>query len=567
MTTVFQLQKHNTMFPELSDTEVDSLEIEFGEKYARKMRDTSLPIDQRHLKHLVQEMAKPQDREWELWAVQQIPIRRLLPQLQQHSLEIYLAMQRSNKWGAMGEGRISMSFCRHILNIPPDQHVTNQDLINMDFIIKRTDKDLGYRSGEELIKHCIERDIFLFGQNYTSFDDLENFIKLMDAPYYFYSNSAGAFCGGWIFGEIVWSEIANKKFYTFKHEWSRSPGHMLGFVGRAGPPIQIREEAIDQIFYSKWVPVDGSFLRFVHNKFPYDLNGFYKNCPNGFIQNTLELIAMKKNGLITRKAALRVKHSVKGRMIDGVLYHELGHQISHQIVGPVYVAVYDTFSTADNLLLCLGEAMADWAPFEKDGCQGAFLRWTEIFVTDIASADCCAWLYPTDNWHVADEDAEFLPYRSDVLCSLFFLVTRGIYVDFLRVISLRPKIFDFLKGTLILVVEKLMDFIFSARYEKEGKKHRYADIEPELIKKHGKTTRAELHQVFMFWRDIRDWLRADEKQWNKIQNILTKEAKNFQKKLLDMINEQDQGHYTSLREFILKKCQEIHECIVKNEEE
>jgi hypothetical protein len=300
MTTVFQ-QTQNAVFPELSDIEIDNLEAEFTEKYAFSMRDTSLPIEERHLKHLVQQKAEPQNREWELWAVQQIPIRKLLPQLRDHSNEIYLAMEKTQNWGTMGKERISISHCRHILNIPAHRLVSWPDKAKMDLIINSLDNKLGNKTGDEMIRYCIDRTFSLFGKNYTSFYELMDFIELMDAGYYFYTNS-GPFCGEFIFGEITWTEIGNKqRIYTFVNEWSRSPSHILGLVGRSGNPMQIRYQALEQVWYNKWVQSFDNIL--------FQRTDRKKN-PNGYVHDTLQNIAMFKNGLVTPKVALRTKDTL-----------------------------------------------------------------------------------------------------------------------------------------------------------------------------------------------------------------------------------------------------------------
>jgi hypothetical protein len=321
--------------------------------------------------------------------------------------------------------------------------------------------------------------------------------------------------------------------------------------------MQIRFQALEQVHQNKWV------LPF-EEKNPFQCADCKKN-PNGFIHDVLANIAMKKNGLLSYEAALQTKHLMLDRMKDGVIYHEMGHNIIREILGPVHYSTYNAFTEENNILHSLGEALADWAPRSADK-QGSFMRWVDIAETDNISAQAC-WLYPSDNWFVdgdEDSDIEFLSLRSDILVSIFFYVNKDANINFSKVKSEQPRIFELLKDTFLLVTDKLMSLIYSAQYVKEGKKCSYEDIEPEFLQKFKKTSRDELQQVFGFWRDIRkEYFMPNEKLWKQVQDILETESKIFQKTLLDMINEQNNKHYSSLRDFIIAKCKQIQkECIV-----
>ena len=152
--------------------------------YIEKMRDNSIPYDNRYLKKLLKN-EKPKMRQKVKKYLHIEAKNELLPQLETHSKEIYLAMMRSGKWGVFGEQRISISFCRNLLKIPPNRQVFDFHINRMDQIIDSLDYELGYKSGEELIQHCIDRPIVLFGKTYSNFGNLENFIALLEAPYYY----------------------------------------------------------------------------------------------------------------------------------------------------------------------------------------------------------------------------------------------------------------------------------------------------------------------------------------------------------------------------------------------
>jgi len=524
---------------------------EIAYKYAERLRETSVSLktlmkdDEIELKEEVIRFLHKEAK------------NELLPQLEQHSNVIYLAMKKTGKWGYMGEERVTISHCRHILRIPEKRQVSDFDMKKMDKIIDALDIKLGCKSGEELIEYCIKRPVVLFGEPYSSFAKLQSFIKLLDAQYYLYSLS-GPFCGEFIFGPIEYDSFGEICIYTFTREWVRSPSNILGIVARApgvnNPMMQIRKEALECILYNKW-------MRFFDQSI-YELKMAMEH-PNSAIREGFKKVVLNFCGINSRKDITMTNSDILFDLLcmrDGVVYHELGHYLySKYDRNPVEKAIYNTFREDDNVLCALEELLADWAP-QSNTMKGAMLRFAELGIINSIKGSRLLYIYASDNWF---PDEEFLVLRSHIMVGFTLaFVKDDMSFDYKSIISEQPAIYGFLVTRQKSILHKVREILYNTSYERGTKT--FEEVEKvviEVLRKKGTTD--EIKEKYEYWEEIRDnYIKTDtvlekliEEQLKTQSNMLEHDVFNIIKGILK--RRKIMKKYESLWDFIVSRCKEI----------
>jgi hypothetical protein len=567
-----------SIYSRMKDEELNALHSHFTEKYGRQMLDETRPAEKRHLRVLVDRnyrhggskgLPLPANEEYpaktvagvsfprpsveaELRSVQECAKEVLYRQLRNLSLAMYLSMEKNNNWESMGEQRVSISFCRNILNIPNDREATQFDADRFRRILDAYDTSLGKKSGDEMARYCKEKTVSFFGKDFYWFSELREFIKLFDADYYFYSRS-GSYGAEFIFGKTVWTQIDDTPVYTFLNEYIRSPGkNCLSIAGRAPSPMQIRRVALEVICFNKWQGLFRTTKAECRR---------YSRHPNSAIREELKRKAMAWYGITGPDDFLKYKDQWVDLMADGVIWHEFGHQISQSDMNPVRRAFYHANSQDENVSCALGELLAEWAPV-RGGKKGAIARFLETAGSDIKTAASNFYMFFSDNWYV-DEEEEFLALRSNTYLGLglYFIEPDG-SVNFERMAREHGHIYKFLLDIFHRIMETFFDFLLHTDLRKDGQRISYDDAEEGILKhrqeKNPDLGADKMKEDISYWEGILDYLKASEKGWKQFQALMDEQAALLEHEVLVLVTGGNIMKYeNSLRRYIVDRCREI----------
>jgi hypothetical protein len=489
----------------------------------------------------------------ELRSVQECAKEVLYRQLKSLALALYLCMEKNKNWGGMGEQRVFVSFCRNILNVPNDRGVTQFDADNFRRIVESHDRSLGKKSGDEMARYCKEKRIALFGKEFER-SELCEFIKLFDAEYYFYSHS-GSYGTEFIFGKAAWTQIDDTPIYAFVDEYIRSPEkNCLSIAGRAPSPMQVRRVSLEVICLNKW------------QKYFEATKAERRRCsrhPNTAIREELTRRAMASYGIAGPGDFLKYKNEWIGLMVDTVIWHEFGHQISQSDMtarNPAHYAFSRVINQDETVSCALGELLAEWAPArgEKKGSIAWFL---ETAGSDSKTATSQFHLFLSDNWFV--DEQEFLSLRSNSYLGLglYFIEPDG-SVNFDLMAREHARIYGFLLDIYHRVMETLLDFLFHADLRKDGQRIKYADAEEGILKqrqeKNPDLDADKMKKDYTYWEAILDCLKASENGWEQFQDLMAQEASLLEHDILVYITGGNTMEYdNSLRRYIVDRCREL----------
>jgi hypothetical protein len=544
-----------SIYSKLTADELKNLHAQLTSRYGAALQDDSRSLEDRRLDKLVSRKVSQDKQEQEIISVREFVKEHLYRQLKELALIIYLAMDKRKDFGVMGEQRVSISFCRNILNIPNNREVTQFDADRFRRVLDECDKRNGNRSGDAYLAYVKDYALELFEKKYPyhSLVDINVLLDLLGAEYYLFS-TLGAYAVSFILGSIEKREIEENKAFIILREYVRSPQFVLSIAAEVyKDATMIRQEACEVIFFNKWQKFfdqsKAERKRALHHV-------------NSAIREGLKAKALAWYDAGKTEDVLEVRETFIQEMLDGIFWHEVGHHVSHKDMDPVHHAFRSNIVEGEGVGTVLLEALADWAP-ARGQSKGAITRFAEIARTDVKRATRDLYVYMSDNWFV-DEDEEFMSLMSNVLVGLavYFINPDG-SVDFARLNKEKEQIYNFFQKRCKVLLDKLLDIVRHATYEIGIHKVDYKTLEKELYKLYQNTRNArpleELCKFSSFWVNMVGYLKKFSRAgWEQYQAALNEEAGLLEQMILKVITKGNEDKYkNSLREYIVARSKEI----------
>ena len=546
-----------SIYSKSTDEKIIKQHSQLTEKYGRDLQDNSKPPEERRLVNLVKRKVSPDKQEQELFSIREFVKEYLYRKSKELALIIFLAMEKLQDFGIMGEQRVLISFMRNILSIPNNREVNQFDADRFRRVLDEFDRCHGNKSGEDYLDYLKHYSLEIFGKTYpvTDFIFINELLDLLDVDYYFFNTHNHPYGVRFILGKFEKFNIGQKKVYKILREYIRSPQFVLSIAAEVfKDSTMIRQEACEVIFFNKWQKFFSQSVSECNSA----LRHIISSIRDGVIEKVLSLYKAA-----CTKETLKIREIFINEMIDGILWHEIGHHISYADMGPEYLAFHYNFIEDDNIGTVLVEALADWAP-EKDEYKGAFAHFVELSKTDFIQAARNILTYISDNWFVDDEDEEFMSLMSNILVGLAMsFINQDGTVDFDRMEKEKDQIYTFLKTRFKHLVDKLLAVIRNSYYKMGVQTLSYFDMENELYEMYQKGRNArsidELHRFSFFWMNVVGYLeKYSVTGWEQYQNVLNEEACELERMILKEIIKVDEAKYkNSLREYIVERAKEI----------
>lgn len=318
----------------------------------------------------------------------------------------YQYMQKTQEWGDLGEQRITLSYCRHALNLANDVELTQVDVDRFERFISEESQDIIGLSVEELRQRDeeIRCNIFYKEIDYSKEKDIH-------ALLHFLGSTKGLICGqlsifrSIIFGEAEIKELNGYRITTFKKELARTPAAVLSIAAVVGGKhIAIRVASCETIYANKW---QGIMRQSPHTLF-FDLLHEYENVSTAF-----KLKALHAYGVKTQEDMTKTRQLILDEMVEGLLWHELGHGM---VVNGRLSVEDSAFGEAlgvwgANVISVMKEIVADWAPHNGE-IKGPLYFMAH---TDKSKLTRMLYVYLSDNWFLGVQEDAFANHTEIML--------------------------------------------------------------------------------------------------------------------------------------------------------
>lgn len=315
-------------------------------------------------------------------------------------------MQRTDDWGDLGEQRILLSYCRQLLGLANDVGLTQDDVQRFEKRIALETQSYDAVSVADLRKadEAIRCNLFYKEIDYSKEKDVH---ALLD----FLGSTKGFICGQLsIFRSIIFGEadIQDKNGYrvtTFKTEIARTPASVLSIAAVVGGKhIAIRVASCETIFANKW---QGLMLQPGHNLF-FDL---MNDCENASV--AFKIRALQAYDVQTYADLIKKRQLFLAEMVDGLLWHELGHGI---VINGRLEVEDSAFGEAlgvwgANVISVMKEILADWAPREGELTGPLYY----MSYTEPEKLKRMIYVYLSDNWFLGTQEDAFANHTEIML--------------------------------------------------------------------------------------------------------------------------------------------------------
>lgn len=469
----------------------------------------------------------------------------------------YIVMEKTNSFTSMGEQRVSISFCRNILNIPGNREVTQFDADRFRRIVDEEGEKYKSVSIDTLVKK--KKDPYLnFGfASYSigEWKNINNILTSLDSDkellFTYHKDTPSIF-----FMTCERKNIGNLVFALVKKEYVRTPENVLSLAATQGDEfVRVRQESCEVIFFNKWQKFfDQSKIEFKRAL----------NHPNSAVREGIKRKALELYKVSTSAEVGKIRKIFIEEMIDGIIWHEIGHKVGQgkEFLTPEEDAIGSAIGRGDTFIRALSEGLADWAP-ASGKMQGAISRFCEIARKDKNKALRLCYVYLSDNWFI-DEEEEFMKYQNDILTSLLLAYIKSDGdINFEQLEKDIPKIHGFLVKQYLKAIQEIRNIYNKDQYEVGIHVLNFEKLQKETFKLYKdsemKKSETELLGSVHFWTNILGYAKKFGKIFSaEFENYLNNGGTELLNSILKIVSKNNPDAYKGfLREYMYMRFKEL----------
>lgn len=389
----------------------------------------------------------------------------------------FIIMERTKDYTDLGSQRVIMSYCRFVLDINPDKDIMSYDLETFRSIIYKRRKSLLNLSLDKLKMIEKKEKINILGRDFDAFQDIEinNALSFLASK----KRITIGFFGkhrSIIFGDALEQELKDYKVFIQETETAITPTNCFSIAAIIGEKnITIRKLSLETIFYNKWLRI----FNCSENESLLIFNNVYSNIRETIKQKSLEAYDVK-----TEIEFLAIKDLFIDEMVEGILWHEIGHGISMEDIEPEKIALGEAFNVfEDEMVSVLREMLADFA-LPKDELKGPLYHFAEIALKEknYQKAKRLILVYISDNWFL-DMSDDFMADQTDLICPIIFkYFDHNLYFDFQAFANDLKIIYQDLMSLFLEIIDNVAQMIKNSKYLIKNISYDFDELKKMLLK-------------------------------------------------------------------------------------
>ena len=297
-----------------------------------------------------------------------------------------------------------------------------------------------------------------------------------------------------LFGPVKQAIRSGHKIYIIKKEIVRSPAATLDLVAFTTQKheIVIRQEALENIFWRKWIQ---------------DINLAAKPYANQTLQ---------AYGVTKQSQLVTVKKLFLQEMLETTVIHELCHiTISENYHNKDLLILAKLLSAmiTDCPLSAYDEALAEWLP-EDCGSIGVIPYLAKMAQTDYHKAKRMFYRYLADSYFGNPEQKDLLATGQLLLRTLTPYIDSNEEINFEAIRNNNGQIYDYLLGQFNLYLNKIMSLIKNATFSYNGLSVDFATLALAQEKNYPQQNK------HFFWANMIKYLKnCSPETYQKIVNL------------------------------------------------
>jgi hypothetical protein len=469
--------------------------------------------------------------------------KSIFKQVSQFCHLVYFVMQVTGNWDPAGEQQSKATFCRCLLQIPPENIITTENVNEFTKKVGQNLDDFGFGSmAIDTARNALSNFNFnMLGKTfkYDQVEDINKISRFVGTKWFLQGGRYGEY-PEYILGEGTHEHVDTYDVYTLERELVRTPNAIVSMAALIGDrEIFVRKVSLRAIYHQKWVATLNN-KSFVKDIVKDNIN---RNISEAIKQKTLNLYNIK-----TKKDLETKKQEFITDMAETILCHEFGHgTVLQEILSLEASALIETTSIyKDNIFQALLELMADCGPKWKK-LRGALLNIAIIAKKDVARATRMFYMYLSDTWFFDTEDEYMFLYSEVIMLVLLRYINDDQTINFERIIKDTNYNDKRTKKDKTSVIEKMTDLVTKAykdilklikagKFSLAGNQRNYAYVEKltEILFKDSNvpTDKDSYKYHTSFWRCMNKYVYSLSDKNKEIQKYLDDQKKKTLKNFL-----------------------------------
>lgn len=460
---------------------------------------------------------------------------------------VYFIMERRNKWGDGGEEQVKASFCRNVLNIPHNTQITYMDVVSFNDLVQNA------RSHHGINKYSITKaekrfDAFTFKIGSLSFQlhDCHEITKIMNfcgLPLILQGGHYGAEKEV-ILGTGKQDKTGEYDIIYLENEINRTPNTIVSMAAIIGDKqIYLRREAIETIFYQKWLP-----LLHIPYHDPKDIPMSHA------LSAGIKQLALNYSDIDSVEEAHKKKDTFIADILETIRYHELGHGIIqyHYFDKEIGAFCEATKMLGETIFTAVLETLAEIAP-HYNGLKGPLAYLCDLAKSDPIRATRIFYTYLSDAWFYDTTDTHMFAY-SDLICLIMIQSIQPDHsIDFNKLYAFidpnNPKnLVDWFISCLSNHAHTLMPIFKSARYTYKKKSYTFDKlsgiIEKNIEENYPTIDYQSYNYYTAFWSELLEIYCHTSTNKADIDRIINTITVSIKKDVLNVLSPHDSAQST-----------------------
>ncbi|GBR74939.1 hypothetical protein NO1_2026, partial [Candidatus Termititenax aidoneus] len=153
---------------------------------------------------------------------------KMLADIRKIAVLQYAHMQKTQNWGDLGEQRIMISYCRHLLGLPAERDISFLDVDIFQNKLRELSAPYAGLTAEELraADEAVKCDLLSKETDYSREKDVNEFLEFLGSAYGFIAGQLGIYRSV-IAGPAEIKKIDKYRVTTFQQETARTPEAVL----------------------------------------------------------------------------------------------------------------------------------------------------------------------------------------------------------------------------------------------------------------------------------------------------------------------------------------------------
>jgi hypothetical protein len=318
-------------------------------------------------------------------------------------------------------------------------------------------------------------------------------------------------------------------------------------MGYGDRRMMIRHESCKIVLFNKWE-------QFFYTSSSEKMKS--NNNPDESIRYNLVRMALEVGGIKSISDFGRLKDNFLAMILDGIIYHELGHKLAKRDRPTISNSMASSFYKTYNIIEVIEEAIADWCPAHGE-LMGSMARFVERHKMKDPSVSRDFYAYLSDTWFLNSGEQELGLLTEVITAFAIHCIRDDGTIDFDRIENNIDRNYKYLQEMKCLILEGIRNIMSEGSYLIGDTTLSFEELAGYILTMYQNspdnyTRQEDLFYKHDFWLNLLHYAELfSPETYANMQDTLILYAGQVSRDILNMIS--GESAYSSLRDYIYRR--------------